>query len=91
MNKQQGIIKLIVLIIIGILILSYFRVDIRRIVESDIAQKNLNYVWGLVQYVWHNFLAAPAAWIWDRVVVDLLWSNFSGFIDRAGSKLTPTQ
>jgi len=80
MNKKQGIIKLIILIVIGILILSYFRIDIRRIVESDMAQKNLGYVWGIIQYCWHTFLERPALWIWNQIVIDLIIS-----------KLTPMQ
>jgi len=77
MNKKRGIIKLVILIVIGILVLSYFRVDIRQIAESDLAQKNLGYVWGIVQYFWHNFLEQPAQWVWNRIVTDLIWSKLT--------------
>lgn len=56
-NKQRGLIKLIVIVIIGILILSYFRFDIRRLVEDKLTQENLAYVWGWIKttltYLWN--------------------------------------
>jgi hypothetical protein len=51
-NKQRGLVKLIVIVIIGILILSYFRFDIRRLVEDKLTQENLAYVWGWIKLGW---------------------------------------
>lgn len=74
-NNQQGFIKYIILIVIAILILSYFGFDIKQTVESDQSRSNLSYVWGLVTYVWDHFLAGPVLWIWNTIVIGILWEN----------------
>lgn len=58
-NKRSGFIKLALIIIVAAVVLGYYRVDIRNIVESDLVQRNLNYLWGIAQD-W-------GGWIWDKV------------------------
>lgn len=74
-NQNKGFIKYIILIIIGILILSYFGFDIKGTVESDQSRSNLSYVWGLVVYIWDHFLAGPVIWVWKTIVVGFLWDD----------------
>ncbi len=52
MNKSQGFVHLIVLIIVVVLILSYFRIDIRGFIESDLVQKNIGYVLEILGRLW---------------------------------------
>ena len=75
-NKQSGLIKFIFIIIIGIIVLSYFGFDIKNIIESPRTQENLSYVWGMVSGVWNNYLAAPAKYLWNDIFINLLWSSF---------------
>lgn len=56
-NKQQGLIKLVILLIIAILVLSYLRIDLRSVVESEMAQRNLGYVWSFLKGLWTNLQA----------------------------------
>ena len=51
-NKQIGLIRTLLIIVVGILLLSYFRVDIRNLIENKLTQENLNYLWGLAKTVW---------------------------------------
>lgn len=51
MNKQAGLIKLIVIVIVAIIILSYLGINIQKIAESDAGKANFGYVWGLCQQV----------------------------------------
>lgn len=74
-NKQGGLIKLIIIIIIAILVLSWFGVDIKEFITSDQVQKNLSYVWGFITDTWTNYLAAPAQKLW-AVWVQYIWDPF---------------
>lgn len=53
---KQGLVKEILLIIVALIILGYFGFDFQRIFESDLVQKNLNYVWEGVKNVWYWIL-----------------------------------
>jgi len=81
-NKQSGFIKLIFIIIIAIIILSYFGFDLRTIVESPETQGNLGYVWEGVTYVWVNWLSLPANYLWNDVFINLLWDSFIDNMER---------
>ncbi len=64
MNKNQGLIKTILLIIIAVVILGYFQIDVRGVWNSPMVQNNLNflsepanYAWGFFHnYVWLSFI-----------------------------------
>jgi hypothetical protein len=52
--KKRGIINTIVLIVVALIILGYYKIDIRDIIQSPLAESNLNYarnvtVWGIDQ------------------------------------------
>ena len=59
-NKNSGFIKLVIIIIIALIVLGYYRVDVKNIIESDLVQRNLHYVWDLV--------SGWGQWIWDKVM-----------------------
>jgi hypothetical protein len=52
MKRETGLIKLILLIVVALLALSYYRVDLRALVESEQTAANFQYVWGLLTDVW---------------------------------------
>ena len=72
-TSQKGIIKIIILIVIALLILSYFGYNIRSIVSAPNTQDNFSYVGGFVVDVWNNYLKAPAAYLWG-VFISLIWT-----------------
>lgn len=82
LKQKQGFIKLIIIIIIAIIILSYFGFDLRSIVESPESQGNLGYVWGGIIYVWETWLVNPLTYLWNDVFIDLLWDNFIENMER---------
>ena len=73
-KNDRGFIKYVIIIIIAILILSYFGFDIKKTAESDAAKSNFGYVWGSVQHFWDAYLATPAKFIWDRIFVGIVWN-----------------
>lgn len=48
MNHKRGIISTIVLIIIALIILGYFNIDFKSLVQSPIVKDNLAYAWQLL-------------------------------------------
>ena len=77
-HKRGGFIKIIIILVLALIILGYFGFDIRDILEKPLVQKNLNYVWNFVIFVWDHYLKTPAVFIWDRVIIDLIWDNVKG-------------
>jgi len=77
-NKKCGtsILGLIIWIGIIILVLSYFNISIKAIVESPTGQENVNYVRGGTRNLWTTYLAEPATYLWNDVVVDIFWEGF---------------
>jgi len=69
-------IKTIIVLVILIAILSYFGFDLKNIFESDLVQKNFNYVWQGIIYVWNNFLVQPVHFLWD-FFINFVWNPIS--------------
>ncbi len=68
-------IKTIIYIIIGVVILSYLGVDIKRAVESPTTKENFSYVTQAAIYVWDHVLEKPVTYIWNEVVMKLIWNS----------------
>lgn len=81
-SKGISVIGFLILAFILILILSYFKISIRSVVESPEAQDNITYVRGAGVSVWDRYLKEPANKFWDKVVVDLLWGSFTNNLQR---------
>jgi ABC-type phosphate/phosphonate transport system permease subunit len=75
MKKKQGFIKMIILIIIAIMILSYYGVDIKDFFSSPQVQKNFNYVWNFIKDTWSNYLTNPAQKLWG-IWIEYIWTPF---------------
>jgi len=77
-NYQKGIIKTIVIVLIGIVFLSYFGIDLEQATKSDLLRKNLSYSWEVVKSTWNNYIVGSV----DRVVTS---------VKNVGSKETRTR
>ncbi len=66
-GSNKGFIHLIIAIIVIILILTFLRLDLRSLVESETGQSNFGYVWEL-------FLKL-LAWLWGLIVgaISFIW------------------
>lgn len=47
-SMRRGFINAIILVIITLIILGYFKIDIKSIISTQAVQNNLTYVWELV-------------------------------------------
>ncbi len=88
-NLKSGLIRTIVIIVIGILVLSYFGFNIRQIAESKTSRENFSYVQEKMIYVWDNFLETPATFVWERIIIDLGWEPFQAALKYADKNSRP--
>lgn len=84
-DRQGGIIKLILIFVIFILILSYFNIDLRSVIQSPQTQQNIGYaktfalkVWGIaLKPLWDNYLSKPVLYLWQNIFIEILWKSFT--------------
>ena len=53
MNQKRGIVETIVLIVVGLIILGYFKINFQSVVNAPVVKENLQYVFGLFVSVFH--------------------------------------
>ena len=70
---------------IALLVVSYYGIDVQKVVESPTSQKNVSYVRGGVEFVWKDYLSKPVDYLWNDVFVDLIWKAFTENMKRIGS------
>ncbi len=70
---ERGFIKMVLVIVIALLVVSYFGINIRALVDSPTTKENFSYVASTTVSVWNNYLKAPATFIWDKVIIDMIW------------------
>ena len=77
-NKQAGIsiLGIIFLSVLIILVLSYFNISIKSVVNSPTGQENVNYVGEGTKSLWTTYLAGPASYLWNDVWVNIFWKGF---------------
>jgi len=84
-NKNQKGISLIGILILGfilILVLSYFKISIKSVVESPEAQENIQYVSGTSKNLWDEYLKEPVTYLWEDVFKDIFWASFINNMER---------
>ena len=81
-NRGMGLIKVIFFGFIIILILSYFKINIKTIVESPDGQSNINYVKGTSMTIWEAYLEKPLSYLWNDVFKEIFWKSFISNMER---------
>jgi hypothetical protein len=74
MKKDQGFIKWIILIVIALIILGYYGFDVRRAIEAETTQNNLNWFKETCLWIWDHILRIPAMFLWEHVILPLIHS-----------------
>lgn len=60
-KNKRGLIDTVVLIVVALIILGYFKIDVREIVNTPVVKDNLHYAWELV--VWAFGQLRDLAWM----------------------------
>lgn len=81
-QKGISILGFLVLGFILILVLSYFNISIRGVVESPTGQDNVNYIGGGARSLWDDYLKGPVLYLWNDVWIDIFWKGFISNMER---------
>jgi len=78
MKKNNGIsiVGILVLGAILLLVLGYFKISVREVVESPESQENIEYVKESTKSFWDKYLKDPARYLWNDIWVELFWRPF---------------
>ena len=71
--RNRGLIGWIVIIVVVLLILSYYGFSLRTLVQSPTTQDNFGYVATTSVSVWDKYLKQPANYLWNDVFINLIW------------------
>ncbi len=89
-SQQGGFVRFIIILIIAILLLSYFNIDLKTEVEKPQTQQNITYVKDQSQSVWQQYLEQPFFYIWNNIFIDLIWSVFVDNMERIKNHVPTT-
>ncbi len=81
-NRGISIIGILLLCVVIILVLSYFQISIKSVVESPTAQENIGYVRGGTVNIWDKYLRVPATYLWNDVFINIFWKSFINNMER---------
>ena len=60
------------------------------VVEHEGVQENVSYVSTGVVGFWNTYLSQPAQWLWQELIVNILWETFARNMERLRDGETPT-
>jgi hypothetical protein len=81
-KKGISIIGIIFLGVILILVLSYFKISVKSVVESPTGQDNISYVGGGTVNLWDAYLQKPASYLWNDIFINIFWVSFVNNMER---------
>ncbi len=75
---QSGlsVLGIILLLAVGIVVLGYFNVSIKDVLQKPTVVENTNFVKNSVENLWQKYLSTPVLYIWNNIFSDLLWGSF---------------
>lgn len=71
-KKQGGFFKIIILVIIAVLILAYFKVDVRGYIESPEGQAFLARARSIFELIW-AYIKGPTLYVYNQVFMDIVF------------------
>jgi hypothetical protein len=84
-KEQNRGISLLWILFVGfvlILVLSFFKINIKTVVESPDGQSNLNYVKETSMTIWQAYLKKPVYYIWNDIFLKIFWASFISNMER---------
>ena len=73
-TSSRGFIKWIIIIVVALLILSYYGFSLRTLVNNPTTQDNFGYVATTSVSVWDKYLKQPATYLYQDVFINLIWT-----------------
>ncbi|MES2315365.1 MAG: hypothetical protein V4486_01365 [Patescibacteria group bacterium] len=81
-NRGISILGVLFLGVIIILVISYFNISIKSVVEKPETKDNFSYVVGNSESIWDRYFKGPATYLWQDVWVDIFWKSFINSMER---------
>lgn len=82
-NKQKGGIKWIVMLVIGLVLASYFfDFSVQDAVENERTQENIEYVKDESKGFYNKHLKDKVEYFWNEIFVSLIWNSFTDNMTR---------
>ena len=72
-TNRGGLVRMVIVIVVILLVISYFGLNLRNLVNAPTTQDNLGYTTGLISTVWNNYLRRPATYLWNNIFINLIW------------------
>lgn len=83
-NKNGGFVKMIILLIILIATLSYFKINLVSVVKSEPVQS----VWIFSKTLFKNYIAPAGEYVWNNVLKEFLYKNVVNFFTKANEQIS---
>lgn len=75
--------KILILFIVFSMTLWYFHIDVRGFVDSHAQIKSsFEAITSFLVALWHNYLSGAASYIWNDIIIDIVWRHLAPFIAK---------
>ena len=74
-------IKWIIICVIGLIILGNLGIDVKKAIDSEVAQSNLQYAKNIAVFIWDKYLEEPIKFLWNEIIVKYIWEYIKSFFD----------
>ncbi len=65
-NTRRGFIQLAVLILIGLVAVSYIGIDLEEVFTTPLLKKNLSFTWEKTKDIWTTYIYNPALKVFNK-------------------------
>ena len=81
-QKNKGSIKWIILIVIGLVLASYFfDFNVQEVVEDEQTQSNFYYIKNHLVTFYDIYLRQTIDYVWNDIFIELIWNNITDQIE----------
>jgi len=74
MKTNRGFIKWIIILVVILLVMSYYGISLRSLVNNPVTQDNIGYVATSSVSIWDQYLKQPASYLYNQVFISLIWN-----------------
>ncbi len=85
-NNSGGFIKMIIILIVVIATLSYFKIDVKSVIKSEPVQA----IWSFSKTVFTNYIEPSTEYVWNNVLKEFIFKNVTNFFTKANKQISTT-
>jgi hypothetical protein len=73
--------KWIIVSVICLIILGNLGIDVKKAIDSKVAQSNVQYAKNIVIFIWDKYLEQPLKFLWNEIFVKYVWGIAKDSLD----------